>query len=157
MTRNEGCIFNQQIKENNMGQLAQARGVGDIIENMADLIEHCLKTNKPAADTIEAMAAQATLGPIVWPPLAPPRYSFGTYYLALANALLFVSEEELVEIRRAKLSIRDLLISIRARWSHHQHAFNYSVIAGIQDGCGYTTAGIAHDKIQAEMNGDPVF
>jgi hypothetical protein len=140
-----------------MGQLATARGVGDIIENMADLIEHCLKTNKPAADTIEVMTAQATMGPIVWPPLAPPRYSFGTYYLALANALLFVSEEELVEIRRAKLSIRDLLISIRARWSHHQHTFNYSVIAGIQDGCGYTTAGIAHDKIQAEMNGDPVF
>jgi hypothetical protein len=139
-----------------MGELAPL-SEADVIGHMADLIEHCLNKGKPAAETIAVMQARASFGPNKWEPLAPPRHSFGTYYLALANALLFVSDVELSEIRRANLQLRDLLVSIRTRWSQHQHRFTYSVVAGIYDGGCYTTAGIAHDKIQAELRGDPLF
>jgi hypothetical protein len=139
-----------------MGQLAPL-SEADVIGHMSEMIELCLTKNKPAAESIEIIQARANFGPNKWQPLAPPRHSFGTYYLALANALLFVSDIELAEIKRADLKLRDLLVSIRARWSQHQHRFTYSVVAGVYD-CGcFTTAGIAHDKIQAELRGDPMF
>lgn len=127
------------------------------LNEMATQLEHCIRHNQPAAGTAELMQALANFGPDTWEPLSPVRHSYSDFYAALANALLFVNEPELTELRRVGLRINDLLVSVRKRWSHHQQSFTYSVMAGVSDNYSYTTAGMVHDIIQAELRGDPVF
>lgn len=127
------------------------------INEMAETLEHSIMHNQPAAGTAELMQSLAAFGPDVWQPLAPPRHAFNSFYAALANALLFVNEIELAELRRADLKITDLLVSVRKRWSHHQVGFTYSVVAGVSCDYQYTTVGMVHNLIQAELNGDAVF
>jgi len=129
----------------------------DVLFEMSDMLERCFGANQQAAATAELMQSMSKFGTNTWQPLNPCRHAFADYYSALANALLFVNEIELAELRRADISIDLLLVSVRKRWSHGRCGFSYSCVAGISDDYSYTTAGRMHDQIQAERNGDPAF
>jgi hypothetical protein len=129
------------------------------LTEMSDLIELCLKQQRPAVESIKLVQALAVFGPAGnhWLPVAPNQHAFYDYYAALANALLFVNEPELEMLGELQITINDILVSIKKSWSHTAVRFSYMCVAGVTHDHSYTTAGAVHDQVQSELNGDPVF
>jgi hypothetical protein len=110
------------------------------MENAQETIDGGLPTLIIAIDELVAAAASndeqrlaaanAAVMAFLENPPTETEPSITGYYTALANALLFVNEIEIAELRRAELPLPMLLVSVRKRWSHNRCGFSYSCVAG---------------------------
>jgi hypothetical protein len=92
----------------------------------------------------------AAFGPDRWEPLSPRVHYFTDFWGALANALLAVRNDQLDELKKARVQLKDLLIAVQRRLAQSSdHLYCYSVNVGVCDGFSYCRV---QDGVAAALN-----